>query len=288
MPCFKIIHILLITGLMMSIIDGAGTTGYVIGPLFGGILFQLFGFLWCFLTVGILGLILGLFAGLVLSPTEYSKEEKSTNWLTYLRYYKVIFSCLILTNGFVAAFYFENIMPLYLKQFGVTPIIYGGVMVGFNIIFASTTVMWTYFGQKPKLIPFIVLSGLFTTAVLLLFIGPAQFLHLPANSVGVILAIYIIYAGTTTVFATQYVNMNSYLEEVGLHANLATKSMVSSITLFVLAIGIIISLPLSGYLYELYDFSATTTILAFIQFGMGFIFVVYYAIHYVLEKKKIK
>ena len=110
---------------MLSIVDGAGTVGYSAGPLFGGFFYEMCGFVWSFIAIGFLALILGLFSGLVLLQTEYSQEEKSTNWLTYLRYYKVLFSFVLLTNGMALAVYFENIMPLYVQRFGITPIQYG-------------------------------------------------------------------------------------------------------------------------------------------------------------------
>ena len=87
-----------------------------------------------------------------------------------------------------------------------------------------------------------------------------------------------IYAGTCTTFSTQYVSMNSYLADVGLPTNLATKSMVSSVTLVALAIGPITALPLSGYLYELHGFVVTATTLGYIQTLFAFIFLLYYVI----------
>ena len=205
-------------------------------------------FLWSFIAIGFLALILGLICGLVLLPTKYLQEEKSTNWFTYLRYYKVLFSCVAITNGFASAMYFENIMPLYLPSFGMTPILYGVYVRGFEIIYALTGMLWSYLAAKSKLIPFMFNTGLFATRILLFFLGPAKFLRLPPNSVGPVLGIYYIYGGTCSVFSTQYVSMNSYLTEVGLPTNLATKSMVSSITLFALAMGTITALPLSGYI----------------------------------------
>ena len=269
---------------MLSVIDNAGTLGYSIGPLFGGFFYEIFGFLWSFLAVGILALILGFTAGLVLLPTQYSPEEKSTNWFTYLRYYQVLFSCLLLSNGYAVAVYFSNIMPLYLPNFGITPIQYGAFMLVINVIFASSIMLYTSLAEKAALTPFIVIFGLFTTGILLFFFGPAPFLHLPINSLGPILGIYSLYCGTCSSFSTQYVSMNSYLKDVDLPSNLATKSMVSSITLFSLAIGSIISLPLSGYLFELYGFTVTATTMGYIQFLFGFIFLLYYVIHCIFVK----
>ena len=269
---------------MLSVIDGAGTLGYSVGPLFGGFFYEMCGFAWSFIVIGFLALILGLFSGLVLEQTQYSQEEKSTNWFTYLRYYKVIFSCVLIINSFGAAMYFANIMPLYLPHFGMTPIQYGAYVIGFDIIFASTTVLWSYLTEKAKRTPFIVIFGLFATGILLFFLGPASFLHLPSNSIGPVLGIYLIYAGTCTTFSTQYVNMNSYLADVGLPTNLATKSMVSSVTLVALAIGPITALPLSGYLYEHYGFVVTATTLGYIQILFAFIFLLYYIIHCIFKK----
>ena len=157
-------------------------------------------------------------------------------------------------------------------------------MIGFEIIFALTTVLWSYLAEKAKLIPFIVIFGFFATGILLFFLGPAKFLHLPPNSFGAVLGVSWIYVGTCSVFATQYVSINSYLADVGLLTNLATKSMVSSITLVALSIGSITSLPLSGYLFELYGFAVTSTTMGYIQFLFGFIFILYYVIHCILEK----
>ena len=160
----------------------------------------------------------------------------------------------------------------------MTPILYG-----VYVIYALTRTLWSYLAAKSKLIPFIFNTGLFATGILLFFLGPAKFLHIPPNSVGPVLGIYYIYGGTCSVFSTQYVSMNSYFNEVGLPTNLATKSMVSSITLFALAIGTITALPLSGYIFESYDFSVTATIMGYIQFGIGFIFLLYYVFHCILE-----
>ena len=235
---------------MLSVAAGAATLGYSAGPLFGGFFYETCGFVWSFIAIGFLALILGLICGLVLLPTKYLQEEKSTNWFTYLRYYKVLFSCVAITNGFASALYFENIMPLYLPSFGMTPILYGVYVIGFEIIYALTGMLWSYLAAKSNFIPFIFNTGLFATGILLFFLGPAKFLHLPPNSVGPVLGIYYIYGGTCSVFSTQYVSMNSYLTEVGLPTNLATKSMVSSITLIALAIGTITALPLSGYILK--------------------------------------
>ena len=269
---------------MLSVIDNAGTLGFSIGPLFGGLFYEFFGFLWSFLAIGILALILGFTAGLVLLPTQYSPEEKSTNWFTYLRYYKVLFSCLLLSNGYAAAVYFSNIMPLYLPSFGITPIQYGAYVLGINVTFALSIMLYSYLAEKAILEPFMVTFGLFATGILLFFFGPAEFLHLPPNSLGAVLGIYFLYLGTCSAFSTQYVSMNSYLKDEDLPSNLATKSMVSSITLFSLAIGSIISLPLSGYLFELYGFTVTATTMGYIQFLFGFIFLLYYVIHCILVK----
>ena len=271
-------------GLMLSVVDGAGTLGYSAGPLFGGFFYEMCGFVWSFMVIGFLALIVGLISGLVLLQTQYSPEEKSTNWFTYLRYYKVLFSCVLLINGFATALYFENIMPLYLPRFGMTSIQYGAYMIGFNIIFALTMMLWSYVAEKAKLTPFIIIFGLFATGILLFFLGPSEFLHLPPNSVGPVLSIYLIYAGTCSAFSTQYVSMNSYLTDLGLPDNLSTKSMVSSVTLFALAIGPITALPLSGYLYELYGFAVTATTMGYIQSFFGFIFLLYYVIHCMLGK----
>ena len=270
---------------MLSVIDSAGTLAYAVGPLFGGILYQLFGFIWSFLAIGLIGLILGFIALFLVSPTEYPQEEKTTNWFMFLRYYKVIFSAILLTNGFALASYFVNILPLYLPKFGVTPIQYGAVYLGFAAIFGTSTLIWSTLANRyPKSIPFIMIIGLLSTGIILLCIAPAKFFNIPPNSGGVTIGILMIYHGTLTTFATQYISMNSYLKDVGLASNLATKSMVSSVALFALAIGSIVALPLSGYIFELHDFAVTATIMGYIQFGITCVFTVYYVIHCCLDK----
>ncbi|MFA6597925.1 MAG: MFS transporter [Ignavibacteriaceae bacterium] len=113
------------TGFALGVIESASTSGNVIGPLFGGVLSQLFGFRNVFIIVGVLVFISGLLIFFYLKEDKESKNENENRYSVVDNWKFVFSSKQILLAGMLIAlssFAISSLTPifvLYVETFKV-------------------------------------------------------------------------------------------------------------------------------------------------------------------------
>ena len=271
--------------MMLTLMETFSAIAFAVGPVIGGFLLQLTRFIYTFLTIGIVSLILGTLMLFSLTSDKTSVDDKNTKWLSYVCSYKVIFSLFVIVNGLFQISFFVNILPLHLMQFQITPVAYGGIYFGMATFYAIATVFWSHLVETNLFLePYIAVIGSVCSSCLLLFVAPSTFVNISPNNPLILTFILILYYVALSTFAVQFVKLNIYVTEQGLSVNIATKSMVSSLALMAMTIGLVIGPPISGYLYEFQGFASSTTIFAFIQLIISFISLFFYV--FVFFKKQ--
>ncbi|MFA6979181.1 MAG: MFS transporter [Ignavibacteriaceae bacterium] len=113
------------TGYALGVIQSASTSGNIVGPLFGGLLSQLFGFRHVFVIVGVIILVCALLILLYLKEEKKSEGEKETtfsvidNWKYVFSTKQILLAGILILMSSFAVSLLAPIFVLYVETFKI-------------------------------------------------------------------------------------------------------------------------------------------------------------------------
>jgi len=143
------------TGYALGVIQSASTSGTVIGPLFGGLLSQLFGFRNVFVIVGIIILVCGFLILFYLKEEEKIEGQKNDtysvieNWKYVFSTKQILLAGILILMSSLAVSLLAPIFVLYVETFEISasslPLITGGL---YSILGLFATISSLSFGKR--------------------------------------------------------------------------------------------------------------------------------------------
>lgn len=143
------------TGYALGVIQSASTSGNIVGPLFGGLLSQLFGFRHVFVIVGIIILVCAFLILFYLTEEEKKEGDKDVafsvmeNWKYVFSTRQILLAGILILMSSVAVSLLAPIFVLYVETFKINaaslPLITG---ILYSILGLFATLSSLLFGKK--------------------------------------------------------------------------------------------------------------------------------------------
>ena len=274
------------SGIMLTLSDSFISLGFALGPFVGGLLYEKTGFFLTFLcSAGMTAAV--AVVGILLLPTPSTTHSNQHNdWVKLMRDCKIWISLMLIINGGFALVYFQNILSLHLEVYHLSKLQVGGLFCGVAFAYVITAMCWSHVGETcPSLVPFLTVTGLASTAVLYVFLGPATFITLPNehNALLRTCSILVLSSATLSTFSMQFGLLAKLLTNSNSEASIATQSMISALAASCLSIGMIISAVVSGYVYEYYGFNYACTVIFLVEAFITVLVTIHYLTEYCRE-----
>nr|ACO10895.1 MFS-type transporter C6orf192 [Caligus rogercresseyi] len=172
---------------VLSVMETMFGIGLMIGPLIGGLLYELGGFYLPFVISGSILFLCSLISSRLLSlrpmsqssqNKESSQDYKESSFTELLRIPSIFFSNLILCcTSMSVSWYLPSLQPFLVKKFGLKPLTVGLMFMLDGAVYAIFSPIWGYLLDN-GLQPIVALgSGCFCIVIGYSLLGPFHFCH---------------------------------------------------------------------------------------------------------------
>lgn len=250
--------------------------GLMIGPFVGGLLYELNGFYFPFVTCGGTLASLAVVAACFLKDHKSSKQleedtltsTKSTQYVQLFKMPSVIICCLLLICAETSvAWYLPTLQPMLDQRFQMTPMETGAMFMVEGATYALFSPIWGYLLDK-KMGPFFPLvCGSIGVTIGYALLGPVPFLDsiIPSNIYTVVAGLFIQGACVASTFITTLVFMLNDSVAQGAPDTEQTRAMITSLWFISENIAGYLGSSLGGYTFDVFGFSNSSYVVIGMQ-----------------------
>ncbi|CAL4152634.1 unnamed protein product [Meganyctiphanes norvegica] len=233
--------------------------GFIIGPLVGGALYEVGGFLLPFIVLGCL-LVLFTFASLCALPKYESKEPTSKEMkekAEILPLLRISTNCLFLYALFSGSFcigYFITGLEVHLRQFHLSPLEIGAMFIIEGGFYSLSAPLWGMITKK-ILHPILALQiGSIIIFASYFIMGPAPFLPLAPSLTLIITALAMYGIGFGAVFVVSFNGGITAAKDNGFPDNTETHGLVSGVFTSTFSLGLFVGSSAGGIALDYFGF----------------------------------
>uniref|UniRef100_A0A0N4ZZ68 MFS domain-containing protein n=1 Tax=Parastrongyloides trichosuri TaxID=131310 RepID=A0A0N4ZZ68_PARTI len=273
-----------ITSSMLGYIETVSGLGYNLGPVFGGFLYDLFGYEILFLILGPMIIINGVGAYYFIDKkVKKGKEIKFDTEHTKFTYKKSfsmpeIYFLMIITM--MCGFFFcynEPTLPIALKPFNMTNTEVGIFFLIQGGVFSIFAPIWGILIDRLPITNLLLFVGNILVTTSLFLFGPSHFIPFDRTPITVAIASVI----QITALAACYVpcfkqSINIITEEYGFANDMNTSSILSGMFTCVFSFGGFVGPTIGGILVQYYQYTTASTIIGFAHGIFTIIFTIFY------------
>ncbi|CAL4156364.1 unnamed protein product, partial [Meganyctiphanes norvegica] len=245
-----------------SVFGSLGTCfglGLIIGPLVGGALYEVGGFLLPFIVVGCI-LMLFTVASTCILPKEKGKnnaseeDKEDAGIMTLLQ---ISSSYLFLYALFAASFcigYFITGLEVHLRQFHLSPLEVGAIFILEGGFYSLSAPIWGMLTEK-ILHPILALQiGSIILFASYIIMGPAPFMPISPSLILVIVSLAMYGTGYGAVFVVAFNGLLNVAKDNGFPNNIETQGLVSGIFTSTFSFGFFTGSSVGGILLDNFGF----------------------------------
>ncbi|XP_068195036.1 MFS-type transporter SLC18B1 isoform X2 [Antennarius striatus] len=254
--------------------------GLIVGPPFGGWLYQSFGYEVPFMLLGCLLLIMVPF-NIYILPTIAARPSKDS-FLRLLTKPKIVMICYMTFTLSAGLGFLDATLSLFaIKTFGLSPGYVGLIMLSVSLPYCLVSPLLGYLTDKyPVIRPWIMVIGGSVTAVGFCMLGPAPFLHIPSQLWLMVIMLSLIGFSLGMTAIPTFPEIISSAYGLGYEEGLSTLGMVSGLFGAVWSLGMFYGPIVGGLVTQHLSFNWA----AVVQGGLAFLGAVLLASCYLCER----
>ena len=237
---------------MMSWNDTAFGTGMILGPVIGGLLFEIKGFKFPFMVVGSLTFLIGL-SSIIILPKEVSvSESKQSGSITSILKLPGVWIGFLYTfiSAICLGFIFVSLQP-HASALGMDTMGISWMFVVEAACFVTTSPLWGFMMDKKVNPRIIMLAGLIFSVIGVSFIGPLPIIpNLKPHSWACFLGLALFGIGNSAEYIPGIIDPLRVIKDKGFADTIETASLVSGIWYSIYSLGSFIGPTIGGALYE--------------------------------------
>lgn len=249
--------------------------GYIVGPAFGGFLYELGGFPLPFVSIGSVMLLVSIVAVFAIPKRKPDGETMSLKaMLKFTLNFSVILSILaIITNEFNTGFLAATLEP-YLRQFSLRTLYIGLIFMAEGACYAFTTPIWGYLTDKGVQTVISCLLGCVICFFGCIFVGPLPLFSFEPELWLIILSLILCGLGIAAKMVCAFSGMLQFAEENDFPLDKNTYALTSAIFNAACAVGASAGPLTGGAFLDYFDFRSGTYLLALMELLLGSLYVI--------------
>nr|XP_050039144.1 MFS-type transporter SLC18B1-like [Dermacentor andersoni] len=255
--------------------------GLVVGPMVGGCLYQIGGFMVPFVSIGVLMLICCALVYFLLPATEGPNEvgQKTGDMLKFWCNTSVLLDAYCVFCTFVTIGYNAAVLEPHLRPFNLEPYMVGMVFVLNGTVYACTAWIWGKVADKTVRTKELCVLACLLLCTSLVLIGPAPFLPFPTAIWTVMLALGLFGLGSGGTIVASFVGSFRDTLKRGFPDDLSTYGLVSSVFTVSHSMGAFVGPTLGGYLLDSVGYRMGTMVLLGNELLLIIALCIYIAVH---------
>jgi len=244
-----------------SVFGLLGTTwgvGAIAGPLLGGALYEVGGFILPFMVNGCIVLLVGIMSIFLIPKYKSEQNDKDTKEnLSVYSLFKVPETFTFLSPLIAGAFsigYFMTALEVHLRQFNLSKLETGGMFMIEGIAYSLCSPLWGIIADKvlPPIIAIQVGAVFMFTSFFI--VGPAPFLPVGSNIILVMCGMAFFGIGFGAAFVVGFNGVLQGAHNNGFPKTLATNGLISGVFTSTFSLGCFIGPSIGGYLLDYFGF----------------------------------
>ncbi|KAH1004874.1 hypothetical protein HUJ05_005642 [Dendroctonus ponderosae] len=285
-------------GTVRGLLETCVGLGLSAGPGIGGLLYGVGGFGLPFFVCGGIALFVAVVNVFILRKPQRNEFKPSGTMLSLIRLPPVLITCMITTLAAMSGSFLDPTLEPHMRksvgqslsgitsnlnvclQFGLSPSQVGLLFLLSSATYGLCSPLWGWLSDRIKHYSWLMTTGLFGSALVLLLLGPSPLLTFLQDSVW-LKAVALGGLGVSTamtVIPTYQFMLDSAVNR-GFAENLGTHGMISGLWGSVYSLGEVIGPILGGTLMDNFNFSVTATVLALLNFLLAIIALVYFKLN---------
>ena len=248
-----------------SLVKSLCGIGLILGPIIGGVLYEVGGFLLPFVVAG--GLMASAFIIVCIflpSQTSVTNESEALGKaLKLLKEPSIIINGLVVFASSYGVGFLQAVLEPHVQTLNLTSIQIGTVFMVYGGAFAFASPFWGRLCDR-TLTPYAVsVIGIVIIILSSFFLGPAPFLpmHLSLYSISISLVVYSFGLGATIVSSFSGLQKNAVT--LGLPDEISTYALASGLWNSLFSLGLFIGPSVAGILYEIIGFPWASQTISF-------------------------
>ncbi|CEF65310.1 MFS-type transporter SLC18B1 [Strongyloides ratti] len=283
-----------ITSSMLGYIETVSGLGYNLGPVIGGIIYDMYGYEMLFIILGPIIILNGICAYYYIENKPIDEKKiKLENFQKKFQYKKLfkmtdIYFLMIITM--ICGFFFcynEPTLPIALKPFNMSHTQIGTFFLIQGMVFSIFAPIWGLLLDHLPITNMLLFIGNILLTISLFLFGPASFIPFERTPLTIGIASVIQVSALAACYVPCFKqSMYIITEEYGYPNNMNTNGILSGIFTCVFSLGGFIGPTIGGILVQYYQYTIASTIIGYAHCVFVVIFIVFYIIPRFFSTKK--
>nr|XP_054753894.1 MFS-type transporter SLC18B1-like [Lytechinus pictus] len=257
----------------VGLLETTAGLGLLLGPLFGGLLYQIgkSSYLLPFVVIG--GLDMGsMLFSLYFLPSQKCKAEESGSVSELLRIPWVWPIAMAAFLGSATLGFLEPTFSVHATNFTDNAFYIGLLFMLVSGSYAGSSPLWGWIGDTFAMTRVCLIVGLLLDSFAFLLIGPSPLLHLPSRLWIICIGLMLYGIGDGAVIVSSIGDMFSLAVQYDLPEDIRTYSVVSGVFNCAYSLGTVFGPWVAGgLLYQEYGFNNTSQIMSLVLLAMAFV-----------------
>ncbi|XP_022256522.1 MFS-type transporter SLC18B1-like [Limulus polyphemus] len=235
--------------------------GVMVSPTLGGLLYELGGFKLPFVAFGCLLLLIEVTLYFFLPDSEGGSVPRVKNFWKLYASPEIILDGLTIVTSFIFVGYIQATLEPHLRQFNLTPVAVGGVIVSSGTVYAITAPVWGYMCDRLSDAKPLTLVASLIVCLSISFMGPLPVFQSGTQLWLIVLAQVLLGLGNGCKCVAPFGSALKNALRRGYPDDLSTYGMVSALYTSSEALGAFIGPSIGGYILGSVGFRKGTTIM---------------------------
>ncbi|GIX93306.1 MFS-type transporter SLC18B1 [Caerostris darwini] len=253
-----------VIGRAMSIVETAFSVGLAIGPVIGGILYELGGFSLPFLVVGVL-LLSGTIVNCFLFTDTDDIPPQSISLRKLLANIDFLIDIMAISVCFAMLGFNEATLEPHIRQFKLTPTVIGGIFLISGVVDAVSAPIWGYVSEKVPNAQALTFLGGILFIICFLIVGPVPFFHFPTSLTWVIVGQVLLGLGMAAQIICSLTHGMKHTVERGFPDEVGTYGLISGLLFSSACFGAFVGPSIGGILIDQAGYRYATFVVVLVE-----------------------
>ncbi|XP_055930533.1 MFS-type transporter SLC18B1-like [Argiope bruennichi] len=246
-----------VIGRAMSIVETAFSVGLAIGPVIGGMLYEVGGFSLPFLVVGAL-LLTGTVVNMFLFTDSDDVPPQSISVRKLLANIDFLIDILAISVCFAMLGFNEATLEPHIRQFHLTPTVIGGIFLISGVVDAVSAPIWGIVSERVPNAQALTFVGGLCFIICFLIVGPVPFLDFQTSLTWVIVAQVLLGFGMAGQIISSLTHGMKHTVQRGFPDEVGTYGLISGLLFSSACLGAFIGPSIGGILIDYAGYKVAT------------------------------
>ncbi|KAI6173488.1 MFS-type transporter SLC18B1 [Aphelenchoides besseyi] len=263
---------------IVGIMETFAGLGYTAGPVIGGVLYDLGGFMLPFVVLGTLLILATVISIFLVDTAEDEVPEETEGMIGMLKMPLIWIMVFAVVICAVSLSFFDPTLADHLSSFNLSTTQVSLFFLLCGGLYTISAPLWGMLLDRWDICNSLMLFGSAATVIAMLFVGPSPLLGVGKSLVVIGLSLSLFGVASSALYIPTFQNCLNAVKEKGYEDNFHTYGCVSGIFQAAFAFGAFVGPTIGGFSVEWIGFPWTTTIIALTNMLFVLILIIFFGV----------